>query len=393
MNSALFKDRLAQLVATPSVSSTHKDYDMSNAGVCHLLAGWLEALGFTCELQPIPGCPGKVNLLAVRGKGPEGLVLAGHTDTVPCNPERWQQDPFTLTERDNKFYGLGATDMKGFFPTVLAALEAVRDQPLQQPIIILATADEESTMSGARLLAAQGRPKARYAVIGEPTAMRPIRMHKGIMMDSVRITGQAGHSSNPGLGKNALEAMHSVLGDLLAYRAHLQSRYQNPGFDVAVPTLNLGCIHGGDNPNRICGQCELHFDLRPLPGMSLAELRADIGLRLDRVADKFQVQMEYQPLFPGIEPFEQAHHSQLVRLAETLTGFSASSVAFATEAPFLQSLNMQTIVMGPGSINQAHQPDEFIEQAQIAPAVDVLVKLIGELCVNPGPQRGTPASH
>ena len=145
--------------------------------------------------------------------GPGGLVLAGHTDTVPFDEGRWRSDPLGLSERDQRLYGLGSTDMKGFFPLAIAAAEAFRDTPLQQPLILLATADEESSMNGARALAAAGRPKARAAIIGEPTSLVPVRMHKGIMLEAVRVTGRPGHSSNPELGNSALEAMHAVMGD------------------------------------------------------------------------------------------------------------------------------------------------------------------------------------
>lgn len=381
MNFQRFQTQLAALVGSPSISCTSPEFDQSNQDVVNLLATWLEPLGFQCDIQPIEGWPGKYNLVAVKGSGPGGLVLAGHTDTVPCNPELWQQDPFTLTEKDGRFYGLGATDMKGFFPVVLAALEKFRDTPLREPVIILATADEESSMCGARALAKQGTPKARYAVIGEPTGMRPIRMHKGIMMESVRVIGQAGHSSDPSLGKNALEVMNGVINHLLVYRGELQSRYRNEGFTVAVPTLNLGCIHGGDNPNRICASCELHFDLRPLPGMPLEQLRNDLQNRLRPIAEKSGCDIVFSSLFPGIDPYEEKADSAIVQAAETLTGHTADAVAFATEAPFLQKMGMETIVMGPGAIEQAHQPDEFIEQSQIAPAVKIIEQLIHQLCV------------
>jgi acetylornithine deacetylase len=381
MNLQTFRHQLAALVGAPSVSCTSPEFDQSNHQVVNLLANWLEPLGFQCEIQPIDGWPGKYNLVAVKGSGPGGLVFAGHTDTVPCNPELWEQDPFTLTDKDGRFYGLGATDMKGFFPVVLAALEKFRDAPLREPIIILATADEESSMCGARALAAQGSPKARYAVIGEPTGMRPIRMHKGIVMESVRVIGQAGHSSDPSLGKNALETMNSVINQLLVYRGELQSKYRHDGFNVAVPTLNLGCIHGGDNPNRICASCELHFDLRPLPGMPLEQLRSDMQNRLRPIAEKAGCDIVFSSLFPGIDPYEEKADSAIVQAAEKLTGHTATAVAFATEAPFLQKIGMETIVMGPGAIDQAHQPNEFIEQSQIAPAIHVIEELIRKFCV------------
>lgn len=373
--------QLSQLIAQPSVSSTSAELDQGNRGVIDTLANWLEGLGFKIEIQPINADGSKANLIATLGTGDCGLVFAGHTDTVPYNAERWASDPFKLEQKDERWYGLGATDMKGFFPVVLAAVEQYSQQPekLKQPIIILATADEESSMSGARALAASGKPKARYAVVGEPTGLRPIRMHKGIMMESIRITGKAGHSSNPALGQNALEAMHLAMAELLAFRNELQQQ-KHPAFEIEVPTLNLGCIHGGDNPNRICGSSELHFDLRALPGMDNQTLRGDIVKRMQKISQQVGMPIEVSSLIEGVSSYEEPEHSELVGICQQLTGHSAEAVAFATEAPFLQQLGMQTLVLGPGSIDQAHQPDEFLSLNQIQPAIDIYQQLIQRCC-------------
>ena len=308
-------------------------------------------------------------------------MLAGHSDTVPYDANRWQSDPFKLIEKNGNLYGLGATDMKGFFPVILEAVKPLLHLPFKHPLIVLATADEESSMNGARALAAAGKPKARYAVIGEPTELVPIRMHKGIMIESIRVIGQAGHSSNPALGNNALETMTLVMGELMQLRSELQTKYRNPSFAVQTPTLNLGCIHGGDGANRICGECELHFDLRLLPGMSNPELRELIQRRLTPLAEKSGTDIVFSSLFEGIEPFDQACDSDLIKACEHLTGHSAESVAFATEAPFMQALGMQTVVLGPGSIDQAHQPDEFISINQLEPAVKIVRELIQKYCL------------
>jgi acetylornithine deacetylase len=338
-------------------------------------------MGFQVEIQNVTADGNKANLIATLGSGPGGLVLAGHTDTVPFDEGRWLSDPLRLTERDNRLYGLGSTDMKGFFPLAIAAASAFTAGQLKQPLILLATADEESSMSGARQLAAAGRPRARAAIIGEPTSLVPVRMHKGIMMESVRVTGRAGHSSNPALGNNALEGMHAVMGDLMAYRAELAARYRNDFFHIAVPTLNLGCIHGGDSPNRICGKAELHFDLRLTPGGDNAAVRREIEQRMQRLAAQRELQIELRPLIADIGPFEQGAQSELVRLAEKLTGHAAEAVAFATEAPFLQQLGMETIVLGPGSIDRAHQPDEYLELDQIQPCIALLRQCIRHYCL------------
>jgi acetylornithine deacetylase len=374
-------DQLRQLVATPSVSSTDPHWDQGNRGVIELLESWLSGMGFATEIIDVQSNGAKANLIATLGSGPGGLVLAGHSDTVPFDEDRWQSDPLGLSERDNRLYGLGSTDMKGFFPIAIAAASRYLDTPLKQPLILLATADEESSMSGARALAAAGRPRARAAIIGEPTSLVPVRMHKGIMMESVRVTGRAGHSSDPDLGNNALEGMHAVMGDLMAYRQSLQERYRNDFFKVAWPTLNLGCIHGGDSPNRICGRAELHFDLRLTPGNFSEAVREEISGRVSRIGAAHNLDIRLAPLIPSVEPFEQSADSELVRIAEKLSGHRAEAVAFATEAPFLQELGMETIVMGPGSIDRAHQPDEYLELEQIQPCIELLSRCIEHYCL------------
>lgn len=369
------------LLQTQSISCSQPELDQSNLDVVHLLAAWLEDLGFNCRIQPVPDEPGKANLIATLGSGPGGLVLAGHTDTVPCDPELWQHNPFKLTEADGRWYGLGSCDMKSFFALVIEALKDYTHRQFKHPLIILATADEESSMSGAQALAASDLSNARHAVIGEPTGLKPIRVHKGIMMERIDIMGQSGHSSDPSLGSNALEAMHRVIGDLLSMRKQWQKRWNDPLFSVPVPTLNLGCIHGGDNPNRICGKCALEFDIRPLPGMDPDALRADIRQQLKVIAAEQQVDITYNPLFPGVPPFETAADAAIVTACEQLTGYTAGSVAFATEGPYLNRLGMQTLILGPGDIDQAHQPDEYLEMNRIDPTVKVLRGLIERFCL------------
>ena len=385
-----YSNALSRLVAQRSVSCALPQWDTSNKAVIEQLAEDFTELGFQIEIIPVPEHPGKYNLLATLGRGEGGLVFAGHSDTVPYDAQHWSSDPFTLTEREGKLYGLGATDMKGFFPAVMEAVRDIDAAKLQAPIIVLATADEESSMSGARALLDTGVAPGRYAVVGEPTGMRPINMHKGILMESIRVLGKSGHSSNPALGNSALEAMHEVTTELIRYRQELQSRFHNPGFAVAVPTLNLGCIHGGDGANRICGQCELHFDLRSVPGMHNDELRADINRRLAPIAERREIDIVFSTLFEGVDPLLQPRDSDLIRACEALTGASAEAVGFATEAPFYRQLDMQAVVMGPGSIDQAHQPDEFIAIEQLPPAIDVLRSLIHHFCLGSAP---TTANH
>ena len=375
-------EMMQQLIALPSISSVSPAYDQSNIDVIETLAEWCESLGFQTEIQPVSD--GKANLIATVGQGPGGLILSGHTDTVPYDEGRWQFDPFSLTEANRRFYGLGTADMKSFLAMVLAAVQRFDLDKLKAPLVILATADEESSMAGARALAAAGHPKDRYAVIGEPTGLRPVRMHKGILMEALHLHGQSGHSSNPVLGNSALEGMHRVIQSLMDWRSELQRKHINEAFAVPVPTLNLGHIHGGDNPNRICGECSLHLDLRPVPGMSIDELRSELHARAHAAIADTGLQLETESLFSGIPAFETSAQSELVKTAERLTGYSASAVAFSTEAPFLQQLGNEVIVLGPGNIDQAHQPDEYIELGQINPMLDILERFIVNYCLNDG---------
>ncbi len=373
-------ERIRQLIATPSVSSVSPRFDQSNHAVIDLLATWLEDAGFLVRIEPLAERPDKANLIATLGEGPGGLVLAGHTDTVPYDADRWRYDPFGGVIADERIYGLGAADMKAFLALAIEAASAISARALRQPLVILATADEESSMAGARALAAAGRPLGRHAVIGEPTNLQPVRMHKGILMEAIRLEGRSGHSSNPALGVNALEGMHQVIGELLRWRAELQARYRNPLFEVEVPTLNLGHIHGGDNPNRICATCELHIDIRPLPGMALAELRGALHQRLERLLAEGALKLSFTPLFTGIEALETPATAAIVRAAEELTGAPAGVVGFGTEGPYLNALGMETVILGPGSIDCAHQPDEFLPLAAIQPTLNVLQGLIERFC-------------
>ena len=375
------KDLMQQLIALPSISCTTPALDQGNRNVINTLANWLENMGFSTEIQPLNSDGSKANLIATIGQGNNGLVLAGHTDTVPFDENRWNSDPFKLTEADNRFYGLGTADMKSFFALIIEAVRDLDLSNLQQPLIILATADEETSMSGAKALNASHFSGGRFALIGEPTGLKPVRMHKGMMMEAIKLTGLSGHSSNPALGNSALEAMHRVITELLKWRDELQSAYNNPLFEIPVPTMNLGHIHGGDNPNRICGHCELQIDIRPLPGMSLIDLRYELEQRLQKTLSGTMISYETQALFDGVAAVETPADSKLVKAVEKLTGIPAETVAFSTEAPFYNELGMDSVVLGPGHINQAHQPNEYLAIDQIKPAVKLIQKLVKQFCL------------
>lgn len=375
---------IEELIAIPSVSSVTPALDQGNRAVVERLAVWLEGLGFAVEIQPVSGAGGKANLIATLGRGEGGLVLAGHTDTVPFDDTGWTSDPFVLTERDGRLYGLGTSDMKAFLALVVEAVRDLRAGDLNAPLVVLATADEESGMGGAKALVDAERRLGRHALIGEPTNLQPVNVHKGVMMEAIRVRGHSGHSSNPALGNSALEGMHRVLNDLLAWRQQLQSRNVDRRFDVPVPTMNLGYIHGGDNPNRICAHCELHIDIRPLPGMSLDDLRGVIAQRLQRVLGETGLELTMESLFPGLPAMETPREAAIVRAAEALTGSEARAVPFGTEGPFLRDLGLDVVVMGPGDIAQAHQPDEYLAADRLEPTVELLRQLIRRFCMDAG---------
>lgn len=378
-----FLANLDRLISLPSISSANDRLDMSNRPVIDYLAGCFEDLGFSCELVDCPSASGqtKTNLVATRGAGPGGLVLSGHTDTVPLDASLWSVDPFRLTQRDNRLYGLGSTDMKGFFPVVIEAVRSLGIASFREPLIVLATADEETSMQGARTIVERGTPRARFAVIGEPTGLVPVKAHKGIMMESIRLLGRSGHSSDPALGNNALDAMHAVMTDLMGWRRELMQRYNNPLFSIAYPTLNLGCIHGGDNPNRICGNCELEIDIRLMPGMDIDAVREELAGRVRGIAEPLDIGWEVAPLFPGAPAFLADQDSSLLRAVESLTGQAGVSVAFGTEAPHLQKLGMDTIIFGPGHIEQAHQPDEYMSVDMVEAGIGYIRRIIEKACL------------
>ena len=374
-------DMIKALISTPSVSSVNPALDQGNLAVISLLADWLSGLGWHTEILPIENHADKANLIATLGSGPGGLVLAGHTDTVPWDEGRWNHNPFKLTQADGRLYGLGTADMKAFLALAIEASCHFSPTQFSEPLILVATADEETSMSGARALVAAKRPQARYAIIGEPTGLRPVRMHKGILMESIHLRGRSGHSSDPALGNSALEGMHTVLDTLTSWRRQLQAENINKLFQIPVPTLNLGHIHGGDNPNRICAHCELQIDIRPLPGMDLDDLRIEMEQRLQQILRGSGLQLEVVRLFDGIPAVETPASAPIVQVAEQLTGHSAEAVAFGTEAPYFNSLGMQTLVLGPGDIDQAHQPDEYLALDRIPPYVELLRGLIRRFCL------------
>lgn len=374
-----FLTMYSELIAIPTISSIEQNEDQSNRTLIELLATWLRDLGFQCEILAVEGSNDKYNLLATYGEGEGGLLLAGHTDTVPFDEGRWTFNPFKLTEKDGKFYGLGTADMKGFFAFVLDAIQQIDLTQLTKPLRILATADEETTMLGTRTFIQHTHIRPDCALIGEPTSLRPVRAHKGHIGKGLRIIGKTGHSSDPTKGINAIELMHEATGYLMQLRNELKQKYHHADFDIPYPTMNFGAIQGGDAVNRICACCELHFDIRPLPNISLADLDEMLQEKLAPMFAQYGDRLSIRNLHEPTPGYECEHSAQVVQVVEKLLGEKCEVVNYCTEAPFIQQL-CPTLVLGPGSIEQAHQPDEFMSAEFIKPTRELLSKMITHFC-------------
>lgn len=374
-----FLTMYSELIALPTISSIEANEDQSNRTLIELLANWLQDLGFHTDIIAVEGSNDKYNLLATYGEGEGGLLLAGHTDTVPFDEGRWTFNPFKLTEKDGKFYGLGTADMKGFFAFVLDAVQQIDLTQLTKPLRILATADEETTMLGTRTFIQHTHIRPDCAVIGEPTSLKPVRAHKGHIGKGLRIIGKTGHSSDPTKGINAIELMHEATGYLMQLRNELKQKYHHADFDIPYPTMNFGAIQGGDAVNRICACCELHFDIRPLPNISLTDLDEMLQEKLAPMFAQYGDRLSIRNLHEPTPGYECEHSAQVVQVVEKLLGEKCEVVNYCTEAPFIQQL-CPTLVLGPGSIEQAHQPDEFMSADFIQPTRDLLSKMIQHFC-------------
>ena len=378
------RTQLAELVAIPSVSAVNPDFDMSNRAVIECLDDWYSSAGFSTRVQSVTDTPDKANLIARLGPDnqDDGLVLSGHTDTVPFDAGRWKSDPFVLDERDGRWYGLGSADMKCFFPLILAALEGIDAQELRRPLVMVATADEESTMNGARKIAEAGERLGRYVVIGEPTQLIPIHKHKGILIGKIDLIGRSGHSSDPALGANALDCMHNIISGLKAWRERTAENLRDEDFAVPTPTMNLGTIRGGDSPNRICADCELMFDIRMLPGMSVDAIRSELSEIVDECCASEGIQGQLRLTMEPLPAMDTPLASPIVQALQEAGGCQSKTVAFATEGPFFNALGSDSVIFGPGDIATAHQPDEYVDIDRALRMVDILRSLIERFCIH-----------
>lgn len=375
-----FVDVYGSLIETSSISSSDPKWDQGNKEVIQLLAQYCADLGFNIHIDDVEN--GKQNLIATLGDGDGGLLLSGHTDTVPFDESGWHYNPLALTQTEDRFYGLGVADMKGFFAFILETVKEMQlsKGKMQKPLHILASCDEETSMVGARHFQKNTKIKPDVCMIGEPTGLIPVRAHKGHLSINIAIQGKSGHSSDPANGVNAIEILYQVISCLQGLKQELIDKYQNPAFDIPYPTLNLGKVSGGDSPNRICGQCELHFDIRPLPGLDLTVLEQLLETSLQPVMREWNGRLSIEMLHVPIPGYACPDHHPFIGELVALTGYPSEVVNYCTEAAYIQNV-CPTLIVGPGYIEQAHQPNEYLEYKFIDPTKRLLAGAISKYCL------------
>jgi acetylornithine deacetylase len=371
---------LERLVAFDTVSAT------SNLDLVGWVADYLDGLGIESVLtRNAEGT--KANLYATVGPGGRGgIILSGHTDVVPVAGQAWTSDPFRLDARGERLYGRGTADMKGFIALVLAMVPNALASPLQIPLHIALSYDEEVGCLGVPALIRslpEGAARPRLAIIGEPTGMQVANAHKGIHFLRTRLTGHEAHSSMPERGVNAIAAAAEIIVEI--GRLAAQCRAAAPAdsrFDPPYTSFNIGRIAGGAAVNIIARDCAFDWEFRPVPGEDAAALRrriddfimADLLPRLRAGHPDAAVETETMALVPPLVPDPG---SPAETLARDLTGANeATTIAFATEAGLFQAAGIPAVICGPGSIEVAHQPDEFITRDQLAAGGAFLDRLL-----------------
>ncbi|MDB5440696.1 MAG: acetylornithine deacetylase [Caulobacteraceae bacterium] len=368
-------------------------FDTTSRGSNLALIEWVEAYlaDHGVASRRVPNADGtKSNLLATIGPLVEGgIVMSGHTDVVPIDGQAWSSDPWTLTERDGRLYGRGSSDMKSFLALSLAALPDLLAQPLARPAHLAFSYDEEVGCLGAPDLIAVIRrevPAPALVLIGEPTNMEAISGHKGIAAFKVTVKGHEAHSSltHMGLSANmiAIKLMSALveLSEKLAREADPASPFEPKG-----ASLTIGQINGGTAVNILAGECIFVFDLRCPPGLRpgpiLTEFLA-LAARLDgEMKARFPetgIKVEQRSDTPSFAP-EEAGVAEA--FARRLAGDNGPRrvAPYAAEAGQYQQAGFSTVICGPGSIEQAHQPDEFIEISQIQRGGEFMARLVEAL--------------
>jgi len=314
-----------------------------------------------------------------------GIILSGHTDVVPASGKEWSSDPFVAREKDNKIYGRGSCDMKGFIACTLALAPFFASQNLKKPIHFSFTYDEETACQGAPIMLTELKKrnvKCSICIVGEPTSMKAIQAHKGCYEYSTYFAGLAGHGSAPDKGVNAVEYASRYINKLMELREILKKREpKNSAFTPPYSTLQIGGIKGGLARNVIADQCVVDWELRPVVpedgvfvNQNIETYVKDILLpEMRKVYPKANIKKE---IIGEIIGFTKEEKSEAVNLVCNLTGDNSRDVvSFGTEAGLFQELGISTVVCGPGSIEQAHKIDEYVSFDQLKLCLKMLIDL------------------
>jgi acetylornithine deacetylase len=382
LSSASPIELLKRLVAFDTTSAK------SNRELIGFVEDYLTGHEVASTLVPSPD-GAKANLFATIGpKGEGGIALSGHSDCVPVEGQRWSSDPFTLTERDDKLYARGACDMKGFIACVLASVPLFNARPLQEPIHIVISYDEEVGCTGVRpLLAKLGKelPQPRIVIIGEPTSMAVIDAHKRIDAYRTTVTGREAHSGVPQLGVNAISAAAALVVELDRIAADIAGKQNDRRFEPPYSTVNVGNIKGGTATNIVPKTCEFRWQVRSLPGAPPADVPRDLSAfakttllpRMQQVSADASIETKMEGSVPA---FVAPAASEAVQLALSLTDTDETcAVSYATEAGLFEQAGCPTVVCGPGNIAQAHAADEFVAKEQLDACMAFLGSLVERL--------------
>ena len=357
----MVEDLLAKLVAFPSVVGA------PNGAIAAWIADYCRAHGATVEV--IPGPEGdRCNLFATVGpRDKAGYILSGHLDVVPAGEAEWSSDPFTLRSEGDRRYGRGTTDMKGFLACALAALPKLVASNLSRPIHLAFSYDEEAGCRGVpHLIAALPHlcQKPLGAIIGEPSRMQAVRAHKGKSAVRLEVIGRSGHSSQPHLGLNAVHAMAGVITKAVAYGELLAEGPFDHNFEPPYSSLQVGVIAGGQAVNIIPDRCTADIELRAVSGTSPLSLLEPVKAELEALqAQDFRTIWHELSAYPALS---LAADSPLAGLLAELTGeVTLAAVSYGTEAGLYQQAGIEAIICGPGDINRAHRPDEYIALGEL----------------------------
>jgi acetylornithine deacetylase len=363
--------------------------DKTNLPLIDFVEDYLRAAG-VATLRAPNAAGDKAALLATIGPMIDGgVVLSGHTDVVPVTGQQWTSDPFKLRGEDGRLYGRGACDMKGFDAIALAMIPIFKAAGLRRPIHILLSYDEETSCEGSLDIIrrfGEDVPRPAAVIVGEPTMMEIADAHKSIATFRTIVTGQEAHSAKPSLGASAVACACEIVSEIYRIaRAYEAPELQNPRFDPPYSTLHVGTIHGGTARNILARECNFHWEFRGLPGApTMAPLRQAQAFidevaepRLRRFVDDPKVETIVEVDVPGLdaEPGSPAETlaCKLARSNQTI------AVSYATEAGQFQRAGLPTVVCGPGSIDQAHKPDEFIAVSQIEACIGLMQRLATEM--------------